>query len=224
MKQRSGKMTVFLCVVTIMASCTKENTFNNGGNLKKEYVDLGLPSGTLWATENVGARYSGNVGDFFAWGETEPKNQYLWSNYKFNDNSYCPMKYTTYESCGSESDNLSTLQTIDDAASVNWGSEWCIPSIAQWEELRDNTTSTAQSLGRLFIGPNGNSIFLPFNGTYCYSYYWTSSLFIPDVGGQNFQSSQAYAFYFDEKEIEEDRVTIKSRSLGFSIRPVRRTH
>ena len=159
-----------------------------------EYVDLGLPSGLLWATCNVGADTPEEYGDYFAWGETTPKDVYSWSTYLYsNGNSSTPTKYT-------ESDGLTILQPEDDAATANWGNGWRMPTKEEWQELYQRTTHvwTTQNgvHGRLFTGSNGNSIFLPAAGSYdgsslteggvCGS-YWASSLRIPQF---------AWDFYF----------------------------
>ena len=95
------------------------------------YVDLGLPSGTLWATCNVGASSPEEYGDYFAWGETEPKNDYNWSTYKYCKGSSTTMtKYCTSSSYGTV-DNKTELEPSDDAATVNWGSNWQMPSLEQ---------------------------------------------------------------------------------------------
>ena len=84
-----------------------------------EYVDLGLPSGTLWATCNVGANSPEEYGDYFAWGETQPKTIYSRSNYGYSN---------------------------ADATKANWDSDWCMPTKEQWEELRNNTTNKYNAL------------------------------------------------------------------------------
>lgn len=96
---------------------------------KHEYVDLGLPSGTLWATCNVGAENPEDAGDYFAWGETEPKDTYLWSNYKYGKYSVM-LKYN-------DTDSLTSLEESDDVAYQKWGSDWCMPTQTQFQELKD---------------------------------------------------------------------------------------
>ena len=135
-----------------------------------EWVDLGLPSGTLWATCNVGANAPEEYGDFFAWGETEPKELYSWSTYKWCDgNQYAITKYCTSNSWGTV-DNRTELEPEDDAASVNWGPSWCMPSSEQQEELAEKCTWTWTTIngeyGYLVTGPNGNTLFLPTAGGY----------------------------------------------------------
>jgi len=139
-----------------------------------EYVDLGLPSGTLWATCNVGADSPEEFGEYFAWGETEPKYDYLWDNYKHCKGSETTLtKYCWYSSNGYNgfTDNKTELDPEDDAATVNWGSRWQMPSQQQMEELMLGgyvgiTWTTQNGInGMLFTSySNGKSIFLPAGG------------------------------------------------------------
>lgn len=121
-----------------------------------EWVDLGLPSGTLWATCNVGASKPEEYGDYFAWGETKPKT-------KYDSSTYFDSDYLKYNDGG-----LTELAPEDDAATANWGSPWHMPTIAQQDELRENCTREWTQLngvnGTLVTGPNGNTIFLPAAG------------------------------------------------------------
>ena len=150
------------------------------------YVDLGLPSGLLWATSNVGAYYQEDYGDYFAWGETQPKSSYSYENYIY----YCPGPqwyipwfskycYDPNYGCNGFVDDLSVLEPEDDAATANWDSNSHTPTKEEWQELMDNCSSvwTTQNgvYGMRFIGPNGNSIFLP-KIPKGYSNYWSSSL------------------------------------------------
>ncbi len=100
------------------------------------YVDLGLPSGTLWATMNIGAPSSSDVGSLFAWGEVETKESYTFGNYAWASSgttafNYDASRLTKYNL----TDGLLTLEPEDDAAHVLWGGEWKIPTNAQREEL-----------------------------------------------------------------------------------------
>ena len=147
-----------------------------------EYVDLGLPSGTLWATCNVGANSPEEYGDYFAWGETTPKETYNWSTYKWCKGSGETMtKYCTnsYYGCDGFVDNKTELDSEDDAAYVNWGPSWRMPTHEQIGELIDNCTwalTTSNDVnGYLGTGPNGNTLFLPAAGS-----RWDESLF--DLG------------------------------------------
>ena len=135
-----------------------------------EYVDLGLPSGTLWATCNVGADNPENYGDCFAWGETEPKNTIT---------KYCPSSNYGYNGF---IDNKADLDPEDDAAYVNWGPSWRMPTLEQQEELINNCTWMAGQMngvkGYIGTGPNGNTLFLPVEpdeGNY--GRYWSRTLY-----------------------------------------------
>lgn len=136
-----------------------------------EWVDLGLPSGTLWATCNVGASAPEEYGDFFAWGETdpEPKDYYDWGSYKWCYGSYKKLTKYCYDSDYGYNDfydNKRILDPEDDAAYVNWGPQWRMPTVNQLVELKDNCTwkKTTRNgvVGCQVTGPNGNTLFLPF--------------------------------------------------------------
>ena len=149
----------------------------SGGDIH-EYVDLGLPSGTLWATCNVGANSPEDYGDYFAWGETAPKEMYNWNTYKWCEGSFNTLtKYCKESDNGYKgfTDGKSELDLEDDAAYVNWGTLWRMPTIEQQKELVNNcdwTWTTHNGVdGRLVTGPNGNTLFLPAAGT-----YWSNSL------------------------------------------------
>jgi hypothetical protein len=125
------------------------------------FVDLGLPSGTLWATCNVGANAPEEFGGYFAWGEVEGKDFYSWENYKWGTR-YNLTKYNSV-------DKLLVIEPIDDAATANWGQNWCMPSVEQWKELKfyckETEMDSAGVHGSLFVSrKNGNSIFFPFSG------------------------------------------------------------
>jgi len=194
-----------------------------------EYVDLGLPSGTLWATCNVGANSPEEYGDYFAWGETQPKDVYDWSTYKYCKGSISTLtKYCNNPDCGYNgfTDNLTTLLPEDDAAAVNWGDNWRMPTKADFEELYNNTTMTWTQQngvnGRLFTSSNGNSLFLPAAG-----YYEGSSLNLVGCDG-NYQPNSfkpndpncAYRFDFGS-DPGHCYIYYGVRSRGNSVRAVR---
>ena len=192
-----------------------------------EWVDLGLPSGTLWATCNVGANSPEEYGDYFAWGETEPKETYYWSTYKYcKGTDETLTKYCTDSYYGTV-DNKTELEPSDDAATANWGSGWQMPSIEQLEELLNSsyttTTWTTQNgvYGRKIVSKqNGNSLFLPAAG---YRYdtslkgvgsggrYWSRSLYTSN-------SSGGRGLYFDSSKVSTGDY---DRCYGRSVRPVR---
>ena len=106
-----------------------------------EYVDLGLPSGLKWATCNVGADSPEKYGDYFAWGETKAKSCYDWSTYKWCNGSNSTLtKYNTNSEYGTDPDNKTVLEPEDDAAYVNLGGGWRMPTQGDWQELKDKCT------------------------------------------------------------------------------------
>lgn len=164
-----------------------------------EWVDLGLPSGTLWATCNIGAATPEGYGDYFAWGETKIK-------YVYNPNTY---KY---------SDNPTILPKSADAA-ANWGTGWRMPTKADFEELKSKCEWIWSNRGYNVVGTNGNSIFIPATGCRSesenllvgiYSFYWSSSIY-PD------NWDYAYMLHFFSDAIG---VSYGERCIGFSVRPV----
>ncbi len=182
-----------------------------------EWVDLGLPSGTLWATMNVGADSPEGYGDNFAWGETTPKDVYNWSNYQWCMGSYDTFtKYCNMSSLGYNgfTDNKTELDPEDDAATANWGPEWCMPSMEQIQELCNNCTSvwtTRNGInGRLFTASNGASLFLPSADSWIN--YWSRTLYSP-------YPSIAYGLYFNSSNV--DGMSDIYRDAGFPVRAVR---
>ena len=159
-----------------------------------EWVDLGLPSGTLWATCNVGANAPEEYGDYFAWGETVTKSVYNWNTYKWCNGSYNTLiKYCIHSNYGYNAfiDGKTELDPADDAATSNWGSGWQMPSYEQIKELYNSnytTTEWTQVNGvngrKVTSKSNGNSVFLPATGFLStepvrvgsYGYYWSRSL------------------------------------------------
>ncbi len=193
-----------------------------------KYVDLGLPSGTLWATCNVGATNPEDYGDYFAWGETEPKEDYEdWSTYKYcNGSDNTLTKYCTDSSYGTV-DNKTTLEVSDDAATANWGGAWRMPTRAEQDELRTECTWTETTFndihGWRVTGTNGNSIFLPAAGCSPFiggasafkgsgGYYWSSSL-------NSDNPSDAWYLGLDPYSGRPEANNIR-RYFGKSVRPV----
>jgi hypothetical protein len=196
-----------------------KNMLNN----QHDYVDLGLPSGTLWAKCNVGAKTETEYGDYFAWGETKPKNEYTWENYKFGDENNLA-KYN-------DEDKLTELELKDDAAHVNMGSAWCIPTKEQFEELfkldkkfikNYNDTNVP---GMLFTGENGNTLFLPagnlhgrqINGTYDSEngIYWANVI---GFYRNKYHTESAETCCFDTWD--QARINRYYRNVGASVRAV----
>ena len=198
--------------VTVTGDATYKAIFAQSSNPDPQpttgaWVDLGLPSGLLWATCNVGASVPEEYGDYYAWGETATKSNYNWSTYKYCNNGYSDRltKYCNNSNYGYNgfTDNLTTLQASDDVATARLGNGARIPTREEWDELINNTTSewTTQNgkYGRRLISKtNGRSLFLPaagyrygseFSSVGSYGYYWSSSL---DAGDPNL----VWRFYF----------------------------
>ena len=199
-----------------------------------DWVDLGLPSGTLWANRNVGASSPEEFGDYFAWGETEPKSRYAWSNYRFCDgNWYTFTKYCSHVNYGNNGfiDNKIVLEEEDDAATANWGLAAHTPTSEEWFEMYSCCTLSFiyqnGVKGVRFTGPNGNSIFLPAAGYYgdngyvsyddgCYwHYYWSSSRHV-DYSGDAWGFFNGYGSYLHRN----DYLGYQWRCKGCSVRPV----
>lgn len=204
------------------------------------FVDLGLPSGTLWATCNIGTESPEDYGDYFAWGETEGydsgKTTFGWSNYKWCNGEYGTLtKYCTQSSYGNDefTDDLTELELEDDAAYVNWGPDWRMPSIEQFKELLNSSYTTTEwtTLNgvkgyKITSKSNGNSIFLPpagyhsgssLNSAGVYGYYWSRAF-------RTWESSNARGLDFNSASIRiNDGYTgaDDSRCVGRSVRPVR---
>ena len=160
---QDGKKTDY--VVTEVDSVTFNKMMHNG----HEYVDLGLPSGTLWATCNVGATKPEDYGDYFAWGEIEPKTEYSWETYKWCNGSNDILTKYNYNSNRGTVDNKMALDISDDAAHTIWKGNWRIPTKEQFKELLDNCTwkSTNQNKVKgheVISNINNNSIFIPWGG------------------------------------------------------------
>lgn len=216
-------------VVVVYAKPFKDNGIPTGDDGEHDFVDLGLPSGTLWATMNVGAEAPEDYGDYFAWGETEEKDSYDWSTYKWcNGSKNTLTKYCTKSSYGYNGfvDNKTELDPEDDAATANWGSGWRMPSLTQIQELVNNCTNewtTKNGVnGRLFTSNiNGASLFLPAAGRYddelrdlgTYGNYWLRTLYSP-IFPYNLS-------FFHSNSVYVDSFWEDGRSIGQSIRAVR---
>ena len=174
-----------------------------------EYVDLGLPSGTLWATCNIGASKPEEYGGYYAWGETEEKEDY---------------NLDTYQYSPEVSDiGVDIAGTKYDVAHVKWGGSWVMPSFNQIKELLFYTTSELTSLhgvsGYKFTGGNGGTIFLPAAGVHTdgllsheeiMGSYWSSTL-----------DSGYYAYEFGYYSSDGAGLGYGDRRFGRSVRPVR---
>ena len=179
--------------------------------IEPEYVEMA--PGFYWATMNVGAASPEEYGDYFAWGETQPKSYYSWDNYAFGTKD----NLTKYNN----SDYKEVLEPEDDAATQNWGNDWRMPTHAEWANLCDTNNYTwtwttdyeGTGISGYIVTSNvtgyvGNQIFLPTG------YYWSSNLFSLDL-------STAFHEYFLSDEV--DFGTIR-RCLGRFVRPIYSPH
>lgn len=176
-------------------------------------IDLGLPSGTLWACCNIGASKPEDYGNYYAWGETQPKEVYNPGTYTYSQND-------SWVNIGSDIGG-----TDYDAATVNWGAPWRMPSDEQCKELLNCCTSvwTQQNgvTGEQFTGPNGGAIFLP-----AASLVWNDELGSPEHG--SYWSSTFYEsqdpYYAGSLQFYSYGMFFQggNRSGGQPIRPVRK--
>lgn len=138
-----------------------------GSTDKVEYVDLGLPSGNLWAACNLGASAPEQYGDYYAWGETKPKQEYTQLNHKWYKEGAPSLGYTKYNN----EDGKMTLEDEDDAVIQNLGNGWRTPTLADFRELTNQKLTTIKKTTlngvagyQITSKKNGKSIFIPFAG------------------------------------------------------------
>lgn len=216
---------VALLSFSIFSACEVDDKINfvNRTENGYEYVDLGLS--VKWATCNVGASSPEEYGDYFAWGEIEPKEVYDWSTYKYG--SYDSLtKYNTDSSYGTV-DNKTTLDLSDDAARANWGGNWRMPTDTEILELIDNCTWTWTTQNGVYgckvtSYKNGKSIFLPATGwridsglhdAGSHGHYWSSSLDTVNTDC----AEVLVSYYLSGVGVYRGSI---SRSFGLSVRPV----
>ena len=219
---------MIMCATMFVVGCEREND----QPILEDWVDLGLPSGLLWATHNVGAAVPTGFGFHFAWGETRTKSDFGYGNYRYGTYDRYHFIYNLTKYCSNPSysvtgftDTLTILQPEDDAATVNWGDGARTPTKAEWQELLDNTTVTNAVInsvfGLQFTGSNGVSIFLPAAEFGHESYmshiencgaYWSSSL-------NTDAPSSAWILSFNV--VGQFAISTDSRGNGLSVRAVR---
>ena len=180
-----------------------------------EAIDLGLPSGTKWASWNIGASTPEEYGDYFAWGETDSKENYNWGTYNHSDG------YSN--DCYNLGDDIAG--TKYDVAHVKWGGLWRMPTIEQIKELIDKCKITWTSQngvpGALLKGPNKATIFLPATG-----WYWASEITSVGSIGQYWSSSldQAHRDFAEAGTFDMDSQHFFNgggyRCCGVAVRPV----
>jgi len=182
-------------------------------DIPAEPIDLGLPSGTLWASYNVGATAPEEYGSYFAWGETEEKDKYYFTNYTLSDG--------TVSSCHDIGEDISGTEY--DVAHVRWEGEWQMPTKDDFQELvykceyKEDTQNGVK--GYRFTGPNGNYIFLPYTG-----YYWDTENSDAGTEGSYWSATQttsvnkAHEMSFNSGRMLWDCYI--NRFAGLSVRPV----
>lgn len=195
------------------ASFTVTITDPTPTDIPAEPIDLGLPSGTLWASYNVGATKPEEYGKYYSWGEIEVRDQYYFTTYSLCDG--------TVSSCHDIGENISG--TKYDVAHVKWGGEWCMPTKDDFMELVYNCEykETTQNgvKGFQFTGPNGNYIFLPYTG-----YYWNTENEKAGREGSYWSATQttsvnkAHEMSFKNGEMLWDCYI--NRFAGLTVRPV----
>lgn len=189
---------------------------NSGEENGHEYIDMG--TSVMWSPVNLGATIIGEYGDYYAWGETEPKEKYNWDNYK-----WCRGKETQLTKYY-EGDNRTILELEDDAAHVKWGGTWRMPTEEEMQELIDKCNfeykETEYGPGFLVTANNNNRMFLPLSMIWDdgvkWGYYWTSSL--------STETDLSYVLWLtdDNNARYEGRYEIKKsiRYIDHNIRPV----
>ncbi|MBQ6963990.1 MAG: hypothetical protein IJP79_09845 [Paludibacteraceae bacterium] len=245
-------------VAFVSCSDDKEKTSSKGGSSVyksgtqdgHDYVDLGLPSGTKWATCNVGATKPEEVGNFYAWGEVEPKDNYDWSTYKHSI-THGIYKYeasVTKYKIGYNEDNKRVLDLEDDAAYVNWGGKWRMPTKTQLEELVSQCYTVVdwnykgtKILGCIFYkakSPEDKGVMARYSSEVSSSYsYADAHIFLPHPRRNNNKASGDVERCYWSSSLEEDYsknytcawallvedsrcVLYRSRASGCPIRPV----
>lgn len=207
-----------------------KTTAGIGGSTDKvEYVDLGLPSGNLWAKCNLGASAPEQYGDYYAWGETKPKQEYTYPNHKWYKEGAPSLGFTKYNN----EDGKMTLEDEDDAVIQKLGNGWRTPTLADFRELTNQKLTTIKKT--TLNGVAGYQITSKKNG---------KSIFIPCAGFKNSEKPQT-RFISDDEEVavcmtnlrridymvynawtfafQNDRIGRygKRRPDGISIRPVK---
>ncbi len=233
MKTNTKILAVLMTLALIASGCVGEmdsipiEDTDENAEAAIDWVDLGLPSGLLWATRNVGAYSPKEYGNYFAWGENQSKSGNSdWSTYRYTEyanGQYWFTKYCSDSSVGYNgyTDTLTILQPEDDAATANYGGR--TPTKEEWQELLYHTTLREVihngTHGLSLTGPNGNSIFLPAAGSYddgqgSYYYYWTGSFCSTD-------SYHAWYVEFVDGMNPSSSLSTQARFVLYSIRAVR---
>lgn len=218
----------FVCVsFTACGGDDDSSSDGNSGNGSApsfvQAVDLALPSGIKWANMNLGASKPEEYGNYYSWGETSVKSVYSHENIKYD------WDLTAQNTKYNQNDGKVVLEPADDAATVNWGSPWRMPTLKEMQELVENCTwevTTVNNVsGYKVTGKNGNSIFFPAAGHYndeknskegSSCDYWTSTL---EAEGTTY--SKAYDLTMSISK-GVPRIDDDKRDMGLSVRPIRK--
>ena len=199
-----------------------------GSTDKVEYVDLGLPSGNLWAKCNLGASAPEAYGDYYAWGEVEPKQEYTYPNHKWYKEGAPSLGFTKYNN----EDGKLTLEDEDDAVIQKLGNGWRTPTLADFRELTNQKYTTIEKTTlngvagyQITSKRNKKSIFIPFAGfrndkpqTREISSDQTVAVCMTNQRRIDYQVFNCWSFAFEQDRI---RRYGKRRYDGISIRPVK---
>lgn len=208
---------VVLCLPLILHGCHSEKGH--------EWVDLGLPSGLKWATCNVGASSPEDLGEYYAWGELEPKINY-------DLDSYAHLEGSHFSKYSSNVDYKSVLDVSDDVAHQCWGGGWRMPTDEDLTELIENCTwewTTQNGVNGVKVSSlkNKNSVFLPAAGYRRGHLYENAVASLHEVGsmGLYWSSSLHVAYVYNAWGMEFDSTTVKVSSFdrcisGLPVRPV----
>lgn len=178
-------------------------------------IDLGLPSGTLWADRNIGANEPTGMGTLFAWAETDIKDDYTLANYKYADANGEMTKYNA-------EDGIVEIEPSEDIATIILGSDWRMPTQEEVQELLDNCTEEKQKNYAVYTGPNGESLILSYGGIKYdgnfyggQGHYWTKTIYAP-----SWDSHRNRAYCLHLYSIFDTHVNFTDRYQGLLVRPV----
>lgn len=175
-------------------------------------VDLGLS--VYWCSCNVGAESPEEYGDYFAWGETKPKSQYTKETYSYYDNNTKQYIDIGKNICGTEYD----------AATVNLGSDWRMPSEKEFDELKEKCSLEWAQIsginGFKVVGPNGNSIFIPASGRYINTVLHNLNDWLIYMTGDRTSDISQFVSYIKQNDISFKSYPYEAVYQGLTIRPV----
>ena len=221
-----GKLMILLSLMTFATSMAQDDVVLSCPDDNHPHaIDLGLPSGTKWACCNVGATKLEGYGGYYAWGETEEKDDYTFETYIHCD--------STYDTCHNLGNDIAGTQY--DVAHIKWSGYWVMPSYDQIKELTEKCTRERVTVNyinciKFTSSINGNSIFLPASGIRSFDeslnneglqyvgisgFYWSSTQSSSD-------SYDAYTLTFGPSSTSDCTIWVEGnvRFIGRSVRPI----